>query len=302
MTIANVGDQLLVIDQVRSSCVCAGLELKSQGAYAPIHTIEIKPKQKMEVFARLRAVGRPGAAVLHDVIFRTNDPQKPEARIRLKIHKVLGGLLPMPASVTFPPLRLEQSVPEQSLELWDYSGLQRSIASIALEPEGCFSMQAVTPKEISDSALRDQGKCLGAWSVRFLAKNVGVYRGVVRIKLVGASADLEVPLQAEILPAVELIPDQVNLPKRTSQGLSYATKVICRTSEAAKISVAPLPGWQVDVKAIGKEDNRFQIQLEFIDKAALTHAIRHTLPIHVRMHSGREEVVQLAIELVPPTP
>lgn len=91
-TIANRGKGELVIDQIRTTCACAGLEREVDGTFVRVESLRLGPREEAELMLRISVRGPAGAPSRNRIVFRTNDSSRPEGAIEAVIPKVTGGL------------------------------------------------------------------------------------------------------------------------------------------------------------------------------------------------------------------
>ena len=97
--VSNPGDQDLVLDGVRSSCSCAGLEVDGEDGPTRVTSLRIGPGQRAELQVRMVVNGRAGATQSSVVYAATNVPGRPEVGFRLSVARITGGLEVRPQGV-----------------------------------------------------------------------------------------------------------------------------------------------------------------------------------------------------------
>src|SRR5258708_8966184 len=82
-SIVNVGGHELFLDNVSSSCSCAGLEREVNGHLARIESLRIPAGEQRELMIRSNVRGSVGASMVNFIHFHTNDPSLPTVAIEL---------------------------------------------------------------------------------------------------------------------------------------------------------------------------------------------------------------------------
>lgn len=95
----NSGTAPLIIDRIRLSCTCAGLEIIEWGQRFSARRLVIPPNSKQAALVRLQVRGRAGEDSVSSIVFASNDPEKPERTLVFHASKVFQGL-------TWQPYRL----------------------------------------------------------------------------------------------------------------------------------------------------------------------------------------------------
>jgi hypothetical protein len=100
--IANRGGEMLVIDNVRTSCSCTGIERQEDGKFLTVERLEVNPGESAKLVMRVAIRGVPAGAATRVVVFcRTNDPTTPEARIEAVVTRVSAGVHATPKALAF---------------------------------------------------------------------------------------------------------------------------------------------------------------------------------------------------------
>src|SRR5262245_43962701 len=101
-TISNHGDGTLVVDEVRTSCGCTGMEEAIEGRVVTIQSLTVESNETRDVAMRIKVGGAPhGADRTIDVSFRTNDPAEPRGRIQVVLRNIYRAIIANPRSVVF---------------------------------------------------------------------------------------------------------------------------------------------------------------------------------------------------------
>src|SRR6266446_3874664 len=129
LSISNLGTAPLVIDDVQTGCSCGGLEQEIEGQYRRLNSLEIAPREKVELAVRFAVNGRPGISRTLRVVFRTNDPNRPSATIEAIISKLKGGVATVPASVVLGTV-LRDGVANTLIAIYDGGVEKRGIEKV----------------------------------------------------------------------------------------------------------------------------------------------------------------------------
>ncbi|HZU37793.1 MAG TPA: DUF1573 domain-containing protein, partial [Gemmataceae bacterium] len=230
--IRNIGHSVLAIDQIRTNCVCSSIDQDGEdGKPVPVETLNISPGARARVLLRVNIRSQVGAPFRSAVLFRTNDPSHPEARIEVASPNVRGGVTPVPTRVDFGTVRPGESA-SRLLEIRDTAIKPRSIKTVESSRPELFRVRllsAKTHKGGAKSAL--PGTLLGRVEIRLRPSTPQAIRGYVQITLDDASVTQnQIPVTGTVRAPVEAIPGTVFLPRKSSSGPIYRITCVCRTT------------------------------------------------------------------------
>ena len=90
--VSNRGGAELVMGPFRMSCACSRLEREQEGRLVPVEQLRLAPGEQVELLIRIGIRAPAGGALRNVVVFPTNDPTRPEARIDILIPQITGGV------------------------------------------------------------------------------------------------------------------------------------------------------------------------------------------------------------------
>lgn len=109
--IVNDGNSVLNIAGVRASCSCTGLETRQpDGQFAKLSEVTLFPSERKTVLIRLAVNGPPGESITSTVQFQTNDPDRPEITIGLKLRRITAGAFSQPLAFAFGTVSVHQKL------------------------------------------------------------------------------------------------------------------------------------------------------------------------------------------------
>jgi hypothetical protein len=110
-SIANRGGEKLVIDDIRTSCSCSGIEREIDGKFFRIECLNLGAGERAALVIRAAVRGVPAGNALHIVVhFRTNDPTTPAAQVEAVVGRVLAGVNSSPRSVSLGTVAVNDKV------------------------------------------------------------------------------------------------------------------------------------------------------------------------------------------------
>ncbi len=99
--LGNSGGSDLLVEDIVTSCSCAGVETEIGGEARRLSSLRVAPGQAADLAVRVAVGARAGTSQTIYVAFRTNDPQRPSGEIVLRIPRVRGGVHAEPGVVAF---------------------------------------------------------------------------------------------------------------------------------------------------------------------------------------------------------
>jgi hypothetical protein len=228
--VANRGGRDLIVDQIRSSCVCAGLEIEEDGKFLSVESLRLKAGQETKLALRISVRGQPGTAMRVTVGFHTNDPDCPEAALQAVVPRVTGGIDVSPTTVIFGTVAAGANAREV-LEIRDAASTPRAITKVASTSPDVFTARLLPATD--ESGVKPQGTSgvlIGRVEVMLRPRISGPVDGAVLI-YVNDDKRLphSVPVTGRIAALVEVTPSELVLPRASASGPVYFGKCICRT-------------------------------------------------------------------------
>jgi hypothetical protein len=117
-TVRNRGRADLTVEQLQTSCSCAGVERESDGKFYRLESARIPPGGQLDLVIRVAVGARLGTSQFVYVFFKTNDPTQPVGNLEACVSRVRGGAYPEPAAVVFGTLPLGRPAC-QVIDLYD---------------------------------------------------------------------------------------------------------------------------------------------------------------------------------------
>lgn len=244
-SISNPGRNTLVIDNVRSTCTCSGLERLIEGKYERLDTYEVEPHAQKEFAIRMVAGGEVGGQSASTILFHTNDPERPEASIRVIVSKVKGGIVPAPRSVVFGTLPLNAAA-RQVVDLFDYGNTPRCVEKVLnSNPERFIVNQIDLPESEAGPNKGMAGRLVGRLEVIARTGRVGPLDGVIQVFLAGESRRPDtIDVSGRVCDCVEISPSSLILPRYSENGPLFWAKCLLKSMNDKPLHVLlvePLP-------------------------------------------------------------
>lgn len=265
-SIVNRGQRTLIIDQIATSCSCAGLEQEEDGKWVRVASVEVPPEGKTELAVRV-SVGMPeGEQQLVQIAFSSNDPESPAGAIQVVIAYVQGGVYAVPGAVLFGQVRAA-SFARRVVNLYDNHHSGRRVAKVrSLRPE-CFGARLLPLNNARLGEVHERGGRLIA-RVEVIARTsrAGPLQGAFEITLAGEPRrpDL-IGVFGEIVDDIECRPSTLILPRRVGNKPVYSGQVFVRhrDGQPMQLEVESAPaGVNVKTQALPSEDLAWTIQVE----------------------------------------
>jgi len=96
LVISNQGGEVLVLDNLQTSCSCMGFDVEVGGEFRSFGRMELAPAEKVRARVRVTVQESVGNGV-NVFQFGTNDPLRPTVRVRVRA-QVIGAKLCSPES------------------------------------------------------------------------------------------------------------------------------------------------------------------------------------------------------------
>lgn len=216
--IQNIGGADLILDNPRTNCACAGLEIEKDGILSRIESLRVPPGESENLVVRVSVRGRQGVPLTNGIRVRTNDPQKPELNLTVRISMVFAGLHTEPAHLAFGVLTAGKSE-SRLLIIKDHFPAIRTVASINTHDIKTISIEHIARGN-------DPGE-IGRIKVAILADQPGEQAGSIRI-MMSDGTHLEIPVTALIETELTLSPSSVTLPRIANGNPLYEATIACK--------------------------------------------------------------------------
>jgi hypothetical protein len=305
-TLTNAGRRELVIDDIRSSCACTGLEREMDGRHVRIESLRVAPGESAELVMRVAIRGRIGEPTRNQIRFRTNDPNQPEASIEVVVAHVTGGIVAVPSNLAFGTLVLGQEN-RQLLEIRDNAGHCRSITRVVSSAPSRFSVRLLSAKEIARRSIQEDrfANLIGLLEVTVPAGELGTIDGEVLVYLDEPERPPDrVSVSARVANLVEAFPSVLTLPRSSGSGPLFSGNCIVRAnsaeSESMVLRVDSLPsGIEVEFEPNKLESRSQLVRIEWRGNTAALEAeeVRH---LRLKATVGaRECLVEIPVRIRP---
>ncbi len=251
VTIANRGGGELLVEQIRSSCGCAGLERAVGDKLQQVETLRLGPGEKAELVVRVSVRGEVNQPYRFVLTARTNDPTRPEAAVEVVIPKVGGGITTTPATVAFGKVVVGDTA-RQTLDLFDSAAKPRKVVKVAtVDPERLSARLMPVPDSSSEEARSQAGRLIGRVEVTLRGDRPGPAGNELRIELDEEGRGPQaVSVSGQVVPPVEVIPQRLTLPRSSGTGPVYYAQCVCRCAKGEAVVLRPssVPaGLRVDI-------------------------------------------------------
>lgn len=233
----NTGDSPLRIYDVTTGCGCATPEIMVDGKPYSIRELKLQPGERNTLRLRWSARGNVGAEQHTALRFRSNDPTAEEGYIDFVMPRLLGGVHTQPLEL--PPLELVLGCPlTQRVAVINRSVLPYKVVGVDLVDLTGVATARLVPANDDATAGDEMGRVIGAVEVALTPSTVGAFSGYLQVNVEGGvSRMIRLPLTVNVVGTVTLAPATVTLPRRTSEGLTYEVKVLCRDRTGEPIDV-----------------------------------------------------------------
>lgn len=298
-TIVNQGGADLLIDDVRTNCACSGLEREIDGGFFRVESLRLGSGEQADLAMRIAVRGEPGSLMRNVVQFRTNDPTQPEARIEAVISTVTVGVEAFPASLIFGRIVVGTDA-KQVLELRDQAALPRFVKKVESSDPARFSVRLLTSGTGESTEERNaSGRLVGRVEVELRTTVPGVVEGNVFVFLDDLHrAPDSFPISARIVPAVEVSPSSLALPRSSDSGPVYHAKCYCRSNSGKPLRVVAdnVPA-HLNVQVLHDEDDAClaTVRIEWKQREAADGSGAGPGAVRLRVKAGDEE---LSIEIL----
>jgi hypothetical protein len=238
-TIANGGGAELVIDQVRTSCSCTGVERERDGQYFRVEEIRLGPGERGDFAMRVSVRGVPAdSEAVNTVYFRTNDPDQPEGQIRAVIRRVTAGVFASPDTIVTGTV-LVGGVVRHAVDIRDDAAQPRRLAKVSTTGSGRVTaklLDGTGPPTPTDRTAR--GVLIGRVEILVDTSTPGEIDEPVTVHVQGRELTPDsIRIVGRVAPTIEVTPAVIVLPRRSSSGPVYSARCVCRDNKGRPIEV-----------------------------------------------------------------
>jgi hypothetical protein len=230
-TLKNRGGGTLVIDQVTSSCACAGLEREQDGELVRLQSLRLDSGESADLVIRVLVQGTPGNSAENIVQFHTNDPMRSVTGIRVVIAKVNAGVTSVPTSIVFGRVAVGAEAKEV-VQLFDAADPPRRIERVTSHSPDRVSTRLIQPTadEVA-SASGTHGTLIGLVEATAISHTAGPLYADVEVHLAGQNRPpTQISVSARFVGAIELRPSMIVLPRASNKGLVFVGESLCECS------------------------------------------------------------------------
>lgn len=305
ITFRNDGDKELLVEDIVTSCSCAGLEQEQAGELVRLVRLAVGPGAEQRCVVRLAVRGVPvGSQMVTAIRFRTNDAARPEGIIALVVPRVTGGVHTVPNSVVVGQVQVGAHV-RHVVDIWDDALTPRRVAAVTSSNPELAAVKLVSLERSEGTAQDPRGRVIGRAEVNIDTSRPAVVEAWLTIQLVGRERRPEsVKVVGAVVGPVEISPSVVVLPRRSADGRIYETTCICRSTQGDAFAMEVLappeglvaemvggrevsPTQVIRVRAIPR-DGSWSGEIQFVVRFADGRLSRLRLPVKVLGERGSE--------------
>lgn len=293
--VANRGGSELVLNGFRSSCTCESIEVRRGGLFVRAGEVRLKPNESAQMRLVMSVTERAHESMSTPIYFRTNVPDRPEARLVVDIPVILAGLTAVPRSVTFGEVPVG-SDSRHLVQLFDARGVRRRIPEVRSADPARVRAKLLPPKDgVTGPDEAGRGLLVGTVEVTIDTDSPGPVACNVMAYYPESEASPEtIHVVGRVVAPVEVYPPILHLPRSTSDGFVYSGSCLCRNTSASagmvlKVTQAPKG---VSVK-VGESTpgGLWQIRVELSNKYSLSEGQRDiTIKLSASVGERQHEV------------
>lgn len=305
--VANRGGSDLVLDQVRTSCICSGLEREVDGRFAPVDSLQLKPGEETELAVRVAVRAEIGTEMRNGIFFHTNDPAVPEGALVVAIPKVTGGINASPTKVLFGSVPMNTEA-HQLIEIRDPISPPRAIRQVLSTNPERFTVRFLPaePAEGPPATKHKDGVLLGLVKVTLRTQEPGTISGEIRIFLGDEARSPEsIPVTGRVAPMVEASPATLVLPRASGEGPLFFGITVCRSTEGLplQLTLVEAPkGVSASVSSVNGNPSLQTVRIEWKPDAAEPLLRSKEQVVRFRARVGdRDTKVAIRLRLEPPS-
>jgi len=234
----NRGAAELIIDSIRTNCSCVGLERNENGTFTRIQSLSIPAGESRELAIRIAIRGPAGKTIINGVMFRTNDPKRPEGGVTITVSDVRGGIEIVPTSAVFGRV-LMGSETTKRFAIRNPAHHSRSISGISSSNPAVVTARLLT--SVNPAAFRDfdgEPPVIAHAEITLHGKAISTVREEVRIHLAHEERQADViPVVGQIVAPIEVTPRSLSLPLSSTGGPVYTARYVCRAFDGKPFSM-----------------------------------------------------------------
>lgn len=261
--VANRGGAPLDLSRFRTSCSCAGVEVEHDGRWKAINTARLAAGEFVELRVRIAVGTTPGTPQRVLIRFDTNDPDRAQAAVEAVIPVVTADTLADPAAVSF------GSVPQggsasRSVTVYDCGVAGRRVGKAYCTGPGRYDVRLVP---LDGEPVRPDhpfaGRPVGRVEVVAHADRPGPLAGTLVVEMQDAADPAcRVALSGEVVPAVDVTPSVVYLPRVVSGRPSHAAtlRLSTRGGEDFTVTLQDVPAG-LTARVVGREDEAVVVEV-----------------------------------------
>jgi hypothetical protein len=236
--IENRGTAQLLIEDVQTSCSCAGLEVHDGKRFVRVRSLTVPARGQTKCQVRVLVQGSAGGKQVSTITFRTNDPASPVANVDACVSNVKAGVSSIPTVVLFGRLSPGASS-SQEIDIYDRALESRRIERVSASSPQRFEVELLPLSR--DAALAGDelhGTLIGRVRVTPLTEVPGSLNGDIHVHLAGHSkVPTAIPVAGEVVGPIKAIPSTVYLPRMSAAGPTYAATVRLRSTDSRPFRV-----------------------------------------------------------------
>lgn len=307
-TLANRGGSELLIDQVRSSCTCSGLERQENGEYVRVDSLRLQAGEQAELSLRVHVRAKEvGVAMRILVAFRTNDLQRPEAIIEAVIPKVTGGVETWPSCLVFGTIQTG-SQHHRVFEIRDNAVERRVVEQVTSSDPEHIAVRLLplnAPDDGQETRTRPDDRqetrtknAIARCEVTVQAHKPGSIEGNLYIRLGSGTPSLQmIRVSARVVGPITVSPALLVLPRHAEAGLLYHADCFCRTvdDKSLVLTVKSIPP-DLSVKILSDgTQHGYCVRIKWIPKRGeLPETDRKVVRLQARIE-GSESIVEIPV-------
>lgn len=300
-TIANRGQAELVVNNVRTSCSCTGMERERDGEFDRVHEIRLQPGERVELAMRVSVRGVPAESrAVNTVYFSTNDPNRPECEIRTVIGRVKSGVFLTPDTIVIGTVPVGGTI-RRIVEVRDDALEPRAIAKISTGGSDRITVRRLElPTLDPSSGTIPQGRVIGRFEVAVDTGRPGDIDELVTVQIPGREQTPDtLRVIGRVAESIEVTPATVILPRHSSDGSINSARCLCRTIDGRamdlRVEESP-PGIEVKVLKSGESGTSF-VDIQYDPKRVGTASfITRTIRLKA-MVDQTEKALEIAVVL-----
>ncbi len=262
--ITNDGNAPLMIDGVRTSCACAGVEAKNpDGTFTQLTTLTVPPASSVPARMRLVVNGPVGAELKTVIYLTTNDPLQPEVQVLITLKKMIHGSKAVPEVLALGTVSIGEPI-RRIVDIVDRSPMPRTIQRI--ETTDGSTIRATQLPVPENEAAAHGGRIIARIQVEISSLAISDIDGRVNVWLTTEklASPVSIRIIGRIAPAAEIAPTTLVLPLRSDDGPIFRGTVLCRSqSPITGIRVIECPAYYtVSLPELKSPVNSVQIMIE----------------------------------------